>query len=250
MVRQTTKAVAVDGMGGDQAPHVPVLGALQAAKSGIRVNIFGDAFKIERLLGNEYPQWQSLEIFITNTTEIIRMDEEPAKAVRKKTYSSLVKAVQSVAIGDSCGVVSAGNSGAMMVASALNLGRADDVKRPAIGGFMPSFSKVNSSAFCLDLGANVDCKPEYLLQFAHMGIDAVTCGNEQKKPSVGLLSNGSEDCKGSALVKETHNLLVASNLNFIGNVEPQEVLSGYCDVVVTDGFTGNIFLIYPLIILY
>ena len=236
--------IAVDAMGGDYAPHAIVYGAFNAARRGISVSLFGDLIQITsklEQLAHKYKlaSWQSLPITIVHTSQKISMHDEPSRAVMHKKDSSLVKAVQTVADGKALAIVSAGNSGAALVAGTLILGRVDGILRPAIGDFLPTQS---GSIFCMDLGANTDCKPEYLEQFAIMGHAYVRLMKGIEKPRIALLSNGAEAYKGSLLVKQAYELLKESGLNFVGNVESREMFEDQADVIVCDGFVGNVLL--------
>ena len=235
--------VALDAMGGDHAPAETVAGAVQAAREyGIGVYLVGREDAIRAELAKH--DTQGLDLPIVHTDEIIPMDEhDPAEAARSKRNSSMVKAVQLVRDGSAVGAVSAGNSGAMMAASLLTLRRIKGVDRPALGGMLPTKS---GSCLVIDMGANTDCKPEYLRQFALMGSLYMQRIFSVRSPRVGLLSNGEEEGKGNAQVKEAHDLLKASaqmlGLNFIGNVEGRDIPAGSADVVVCDGFVGNVVL--------
>lgn len=231
--------IAVDAMGGDFAPRSSVYGALQAARKKIPVQLFGDESHIVALLDDAYHRWRTLPISVVHCTESIEMSDEPVQAVVRKKDSSLVQAFKAVAAGKASAVVSAGNSGAALVAGSLILKKVPGLLRPAIGDFLPT---QQGKIFCLDLGANVDCKPEYLLQFALMGSAYVSVVEGIDTPRVALLSNGAEPAKGSRLVKQTHEVLAKSTLNFVGNVEPSEMFNGHVDVLVCDGFAGNIML--------
>lgn len=236
--------IAVDAMGGDYAPQAIVCGAFNAARRGISVSLFGDSAHITLLLEqlaakNNLSSWQILPISLVHTQSTITMHDEPSRAVMHKKDSSLVKAVQAVAHGQANAVVSAGNSGAALVAGTLLLGRVDGILRPAIGDFLPTKS---GSVFCIDLGANVDCKPEYLEQFAIMGHAYVCLLKGMERPRIGLLSNGVEPYKGSLLVKQAYDRLKGSALNFVGNIESRELFDDQADVIVCDGFVGNILL--------
>lgn len=236
--------IAVDAMGGDYAPHAIVYGAFNAARRGISVSLFGDESQITHILeqlAHQYKldTWQSLPIQIVHTSQKITMHDEPSRAVLHKKDSSLVKAMQAVADGRASAVISAGNSGAALVAGTLILGRVDGVLRPAIGDFLPTQS---GSVFCMDLGANTDCKPEYLEQFAIMGHAYVGLMKGIENPRIALLSNGAEAYKGSLVVKQSYELLKNSGLNFVGNVESREMFQDHADVIVCDGFVGNVLL--------
>src|SRR5919199_6093864 len=214
-------------MGGDQAPREIVAGALEAAHDGIDVALYGP----NGLETHGLP--------LVHAPDTIEMAEKPAEAVRAKPDSSLVAAVRAVAAGDADAVLSAGNTGAMLAAGLLHLRRVPGVLRPAIAVPIPARDGVS---VLLDAGANADAKAENLLQFAHMGaiFSAEILG--VANPEVRLLSIGEEDEKGNQLTLEAHELLRASDLRFAGNAESRDLLRGAADVVVTDGFTGNIVL--------
>ena len=219
--------VAIDALGGDNAPDEVILGALDAAAEGIAVTLYGPA----GLDTHGLP--------LVEAADHIEMAEKPAEAVRAKPDSSLVAAVRAVADGEADAVLSAGNTGAMLAAGMLYLRRIPGVMRPAIAVPIPARE---GPSVLLDAGANADARAEHLLQFAHMG--SIFCREllEIPNPDVRLLSIGEEDEKGNALTLEAHALLRASDLNFTGNLESRELLRGAADVVVTDGFTGNITL--------
>jgi phosphate acyltransferase len=219
--------VAVDALGGDNAPLEVILGALDAAAGGVEVTLFGPA------------GLDTCGLPLRETTEVIEMADKPADAVRAKPDSSLVAAVRSVAEGAADAVVSAGNTGAVLAAGLLHLRRLPGVMRPAIAVPIPAREGVS---VLLDAGANADARAEHLLQFAHMG--AIFCQEllDVPNPDVRLLSIGEEDEKGNSLVLDAHALLRGSDLNFAGNIESRELLRGTADVVVTDGFTGNVAL--------
>jgi len=220
--------VAVDALGGDNAPGEVVLGALDAAAAGIDVVLYGPA----GLDTHGLP--------LVEATEVIDMADKPAEAVRAKPDSSLVAAVRAVAADDADAVVSAGNTGAMLAAGLLHLRRLPGVMRPAIAVPIPARQ---GPSVLLDAGANADARPDHLLQFAHMGavFSAELLG--VRDPEVRLLSIGEEDEKGNQLTLEAHQLLRDdASLNFKGNAESRDLLRGAADVVVTDGFTGNVAL--------
>jgi len=220
--------VAVDALGGDNAPGEVILGALEAAGGGIEVTLFGPA---------------GLETYglpLVETTDVIEMADKPADAVRAKPDSSLVAAVRAVADGDADAVVSAGNTGAMLAAGLLHLKRLPGVMRPAIAVPIPARQ---GPSVLLDAGANADARPEHLLQFAHMGAIFSEELLDVRSPDVRLLSIGEEEEKGNQLTLEAHRLLREDGrLNFGGNAESRDLLRGAADVVVTDGFTGNVAL--------
>ena len=242
--------VAVDAMGGDNDPQAAVRGALEAAlKDGIRVLLVGDRERLQALS----EEWRrALPDNATRAADVLRshveivpagsvigMDEHPAQAVRSKKDASVVVATRLVAEGRAQAAVSAGNSGATLAAALLTVGRIRGVARPAIGATFPT---PTISTFLLDIGGNVDCKPLWLLQFGVMGSIYARLMMGVDDPRVGLLSNGEEAEKGSELVQEAHRLLSSARLRFVGNVEGRDVFNGSCDVVVTDGFTGNVVL--------
>jgi glycerol-3-phosphate acyltransferase PlsX len=222
-----TARIAVDAMGGDRGPDEIVTGALAARGPGIEPILFGDASIDAR----------GLEL--SATTDVIEMDEKPAEAVRAKPDSSLVASVRAVAEGKADAVVSAGNTGAMLAAGLLELRRIPGVMRPAIAVPIPGR---RGPSVLLDCGANADARPEHLLQFGMMGSVFAEEILDVRNPEVRLLSIGEEPEKGNQLTLEAHELLAASDLNFKGNTEGREILAGAADVVVTDGFTGNVTL--------
>ncbi len=231
--------IAVDVMGGDYAPQEAIKGALAAAQKGVPLLLFGNQDKIMPLLAQYCPRWRSLPIELVHCSDIVDMDEDPLRGMLRKKDSSIVRGLQAVKSGKAQAFVSAGNSGAVMAAATIVVGRVPGVIRPAIGSFLPT---TNGSFFCLDLGANPDCKPEYLVQFAYMGYAYVRIIKQIAQPRVALLSNGHESYKGSVLIKSTFDLLSQTDLEFIGNIEARDIFSGNVDVVVTDGFTGNVLL--------
>ena len=219
--------IAVDALGGDRAPHEIVAGALDAAADGIEVLLFGPA-------GTETRGLPLIE-----TTGLIEMHEKPTEAVRAKPDSSLVAAHVAVADGRADAVVSAGNTGAMLAAGLLHLRRIPGVLRPAIAVPIPT---QRGPSVLLDSGANADARPEHLLQFAYMGAIFAQEILGIERPEVRLLSIGEEPEKGNQLTLEAHELLAGSDLHFAGNAESRDLLAGAADVVVCDGFTGNVAL--------
>ncbi len=219
--------VAVDAMGGDRAPDEIVAGAADAASSELQPVLYGSS----SLDSNGLP--------LVETTGVIEMEESPVEAVRAKPESSLVKAVRAVADREADAVVSAGSTGAALAASLLHIRRLPGVHRPAIAVVIPARE---GPTVLIDSGANADARPEHLLQFAHMGVVFAEEILGIENPSVRLLSIGEEDEKGNQLTLETHALLGESDLRFLGNTESRRLLEGDSDVVVTDGFTGNIAL--------
>jgi glycerol-3-phosphate acyltransferase PlsX len=219
--------IAVDAMGGDRGPEEIVAGALASASEGVQPVIVGPR-------GLDTGGLQLIE-----APEVIGMEEKPTEAVRAKPGSSLVVACRTVAEGTADAVVSAGNTGAMLAACLLELRRIPGVRRPAIAVTIPAR---RGPTVLLDSGANADARPEDLLQFAHMGVVFAEEILDVSNPEVRLLSIGEEPEKGNALTQEAHELLAASGLNFAGNTEGRDLLAGAADVVVTDGFTGNVAL--------
>jgi glycerol-3-phosphate acyltransferase PlsX len=231
--------IAVDAMGGDHAPHAIVAGAVQAAREyGAGVVLVG----IEQSIAEElkkYPDAASLPVEIRNATQVVDMLDSPATVFRRKKDSSIRVANELVKQGEAVGVISAGSTGAAMATSLFVLGPLEGVERPAIATMMPT---VTGTCIVLDVGANVDCKPNHLLQFAIMGEVFAKYLLRNPNPKVGLLSIGEEATKGNELTKEAFKLLTETALNFIGNVEGRDVMSGKADVVVCDGFIGNVVL--------
>ena len=220
--------VAVDALGGDRAPGEVVAGALEAAADGIAVTLFGPS----GLDTHGLP--------LVECSEVIGMAEKPGEAVRAKPGSSLVAAVRAVGAGEADAVLSAGNTGAVLAAGLLHLRRLPGVLRPAIAVPIPARQ---GPSVLLDAGANADARPEHLLQFAHMGAVFSQEVLGVSRPEVRLLSIGEEDEKGNQLTLEAHRLLRADDrLAFAGNAESRELLRGAADVVVADGFTGNVAL--------
>jgi glycerol-3-phosphate acyltransferase PlsX len=225
--------IAVDAMGGDHGPDEVVRGARMAVESGVKLVLVGRLDSIEPLfeMANELP--------IVDAPDVIGMHESPT-VISKRPDSSLARAIAMVSSGDADGAVSAGNSGAIMAGALLNWGRQSGVLRPAYGGEMPTR---DGHTFILDIGANADVKPEYLLQFAVMGAAYMQVEHGMRYPRIGLLSNGTEDGKGTAIIKEAHELLQRqTDMNYAGNIEANQVFEGAVDICVTDGFTGNILL--------
>lgn len=235
----TRTVIALDAMGGDFAPDEVVLGAAAVASPFLTVRLAGRPDEIERCLAGANPaSRQYLEI--VEAFEVIGFNEEPAKAVRGKTDSSMVIACREVVEGRADGVVSAGNTGAMLVAALLNLKRIKGLKRPGLCAVLPTPGK---PTIFIDVGANAEVRPVHLLEFANMASIFAQDVLEVPNPSVGLVSIGEESIKGNELVLEAHRLMAASRyLNFYGNVEGRDILGNVVDVVVTDGFTGNVCL--------
>lgn len=231
--------IAVDAMGGDNGPAVIIDGALAGARAQrAKVLLVGNVSDIEAGLG--LVKTTGVDIEIVEATDVITMADHPAQAVRRKPQSSINVALRLMADGKADAMISAGNSGAVMAASLLVLGRVRGIERPAIASYIPT---VKGKSLLLDLGAVTDPKPSNLVQFAEMGEVYVERILNVKNPTIGLLSNGEEPTKGNALVQQVHLLLAArDDLNFVGNVEGKDVTMGTVDIVVTDGFTGNVAL--------
>jgi glycerol-3-phosphate acyltransferase PlsX len=234
--------IALDAMGGDFAPLSTVEGAILAAKeSGHKILLVGP----EKVLAEEISKYakrynvSSLNIEIINATEVISMDDHPAKAVRQKKDSSLSVCAKLVADGKADAFVSMGNSGAVMTAALFYLGRIDGVLRPAISTAFPT---MNSHCIIADVGANVDCKPEHLLQFGIMASLFFEKVSGTKRPRVGLVSIGEESTKGNELTLAALDLLKKVDINFIGNIEGRDIPKSNVDVVICDGFVGNVIL--------
>jgi len=232
--------IAIDAMGGDHAPGEIVAGAIRAREElDVEVLLVGDLEKIEASLQN-HPTSLLPEIVAAEGT--IEMGEEPLNALRRKPKASINVAMELVKQGKADAVVSAGHSGAAMAAALLRLGRLPGIDRPAIGAVLPTIVP-GKPVIILDVGANVDCRPKFLEQFAMMGMiySQHVLGIEQ--PKVGLLNIGEESCKGNELALRTHQLLEENpDIPFLGNAEGRDVLSGQFDVVVCDGFVGNVLL--------
>ncbi|BCD59735.1 MULTISPECIES: phosphate acyltransferase PlsX [unclassified Nitratiruptor] len=229
--------IAIDAMGGDFGPYPIIEGTLLALRENpeFKAILVGDKEKIHSLIPhNKYNN----RIEIVHAEDVIRMDEAATEALKRKE-SSIYKAVELVRIGEAEGVVSAGHSGATMSLATLRIGRLKHVSRPAIATLMPTYK--NKKSLVLDVGANVDCKPEHLFEFGVMGEAYATAIMNVNKPKVGLLSNGEEETKGNELTKNTFKML-KSLPTFIGNVEGNNIFDGSVDVIVCDGFTGNIVL--------
>lgn len=232
--------VAIDCMGGDHGPHVTVPAALTFLRAQPEVNIvlvgLEDAIRIE-LKAHKAEIGPRLRI--RHASEVVTMDESPALALRNKKDSSMRIAVDLVKTGEANACVSAGNTGALMATSRFVLKMLPGIDRPAIAGVLPT---MRGRTYVLDLGANVDCAPEHLVQFAIMGSALVAAVEHKAHPSVGLLNIGEEAIKGNEVVKQAADMLRASAINFAGNVEGDDIFKGKTDVVVCDGFVGNVAL--------
>lgn len=229
--------IAVDAMGGDRAPEVVVRGALEAASEwGLDIILVGHRDAIESALGDSPGR---ARIHVHHCTETILMGESPVKAVRQKKDSSIRVAFGLLKKGEADAVVSAGNSGAILAAAVQTLGRIKGVERAA---FVSIFPGVEGDVVLIDVGANVDCRPMHLFQFGIMAHSFALSCLEMKDPAIGLLSVGQEGGKGNEQVRKAHDLFTASRLNFAGNVEGRDILSGKFQIIVCDGFVGNVVL--------
>ncbi|MFH1858184.1 MAG: phosphate acyltransferase PlsX [Candidatus Omnitrophota bacterium] len=230
--------VAVDGMGGDHAPEVVVEGALLAVREyqDLEVVLVGRRDLLTRELSKAEPHPR---IYIHHAAEVVEMAESAAKSVRKKRDASIIVAADLVRQKAAEAVVSAGHTGASVVATTLSWGLLEGIDKPGIAIAYPTLS---GASVLIDIGANIDAKPEHLLQYAIMGSIFANVILRKEAPRVGLLNIGEEESKGPDFMKETHRLLGGSPLNFIGNVEGRELFLGNVDVIVCDGFVGNIVL--------
>jgi glycerol-3-phosphate acyltransferase PlsX len=230
--------VAVDAMGGDNAPGIEIEGALAAARRwGVSIILVGDRARIEDCLA-QHPA-KGLDIQVHHASEVVGMHDSASDAVRKKKDSSIRVAFELVRNGEAHAVVSAGNSGATMAAGMFLLKRIAGIDRPAIATILPN---MKDQTIVLDAGGNVDCKPLHLAQFATMGEVYANSVMGKSRARVGLLANGEEESKGNELVREAHRLLKDSALNYAGFVEGRDIFNGKVDVVVCDGFVGNVVL--------
>jgi glycerol-3-phosphate acyltransferase PlsX len=230
--------IAVDAAGGDYAPHEIVKGCIKAAQEfDVEIALVGNKELLHVMVGRYL---KKLPITIVDAPQTIEFTEHAVRAIRNKPESSIVVGINLLKEGKADAFVSAGHSGAVFAAALLLLGKIETISRPAIGCFI----NVNPDkiAFLIDAGANVECRPEHLLWFAHLGSLYVSQIYGIEHPRIGLLSNGQEETKGSELVVETHKLLKNTRLNFIGNIEGHDIMRGTAEVIVTDGFTGNIVL--------
>jgi len=231
--------IAIDAMGGDHAPAVMIDGALAAARHlDLELALVGPTALLEEALA-KHPDASTLPISIVEAPDVIGMADTPAAALRRKPRASIRVAAELVASGDAGALVSAGHTGATVMATHGAFGMIPGVDRPALATTIPTRAR---PAVLLDAGASVECRPQHLLQFAIMGSVYARLALTIERPRVGLLSIGEEASKGNELTRDAHRLLKASALNFIGNVEGREIYSGVADVIVCDGFTGNVVL--------
>ncbi|MDR3299817.1 MAG: phosphate acyltransferase PlsX [Candidatus Accumulibacter sp.] len=232
-----TVTVAIDCMGGDHGPEVTVRAALEFVRKheDVRAILVGIEEKIRPFLSNA----DESRLVLRHASEVVTMDESPAFAIRTRKDSSMRVALNLVRDGEADVCVSAGNTGALMAISRFVLKMLPGIDRPAICAVLPTIS---GHVHVLDLGANVDCSPEHLLQFAIMGVSLVGAIEHRERPSVGILNIGEEEIKGNDVVKRAAELLKDSGLNFVGNVEGDDLYKGETDVIVCDGFVGNVAL--------
>jgi glycerol-3-phosphate acyltransferase PlsX len=231
--------IVLDAMGSDTHPGPEVAAALAASQAyGDEIILVGKEELLKPMLKGQ-PEGGAGKVRIVHAPEVLEMTDKPAENARRKAQNSMAIGMNLLRAGEAEAFVTAGNTGGALANGLFHIGRIRGVKRPALAGLFPV-----KGGYCVvaDLGANAECKPEYLLQFAQMGSAYAQKLFNIPSPRVGLLSNGEEAGKGNYLVKETYPLLAASGLNFIGNVEGKELFGGQADVVVTDGFTGNILL--------
>jgi glycerol-3-phosphate acyltransferase PlsX len=231
--------IALDAMGGDYAPAVNIEGAIEIVSDydDIDIILVGDDSVLSRELDSR--RFPPNRISIKHASQVVMMDESPAVAIRKKKDSSIRKAVELVKNGEADAFVSAGHSGVVMATALLIIGTSEVVDRPAIAAIMPT---LKAPFVLIDAGANIHCKPYNLLQFALMGSTYCRFILERSEPKVALISTGEEATKGNELTKETFKLLKEADINFIGNVDGKDIFTGEVDVIVCDGFTGNVIL--------
>ncbi len=233
--------IAIDAMGGDYAPDAIVHGGIEAVRSGkgdYEVVLVGDRYKIETYLSRHF-RVQDLPISIRHASQKIEMGEIPTTALKKKPDASINVAMELHKSKEVDAVVSAGHTGAVMASAFFNLGRIEGVRRPAIGSLVPHEHGVT---MLIDVGANLECKPAHLVQFGIMGNMYMKNVYNIPEPKVGLLNIGEEENKGKEVIQEAYKLLTKSKLNFVGNIEGRDVMSGKVDVIVCEGFTGNVVL--------
>lgn len=234
--------IAVDAMGGDYAPEQIVEGAILAVKQfDCEIVLVGDQVKVQKVLDEKFPKWRENRLSIHHASDVINMGEHPSVAVRRKKDSSIVVATRLVKEGQCDAVVSAGNTGAAATSALFILGRIKGIERPCIATPIPTGK--GGVTLLLDSGANVDCKPKHLSQDALMGAVYAQCVWKKQNPKVGLLNIGEEATKGNEQAQQTYPILKSmKTINFIGNAEGRDIPTGKFDVVVCDGFVGNIVL--------
>jgi len=234
------RRVAVDAMGADRGPEEIVRGAIQAATcESLDVTLVGPQAQVEAIVDAELRRLPAVKghVSVVNATEIVGMTDQPSVVARGKRNSSIVVGLTLIKSGAADAFVSAGNSGAVMAAALFTLGRIKGIERPAIATIFPTLS---GKTLLIDAGANVDCKPVWLLQFARMGAAYMERVFSIESPRIALLSNGEEESKGSQLIQDSYKLLKESGLNFVGNLEGKDIPRCVAHVLVTDGFTGNV----------
>jgi len=232
--------IVVDAMGGDRAPAIVVDGSVQAAQDlGLEIILVGQRAAVEAELARH--NTTGLGLTVHHASQVIEMDEHPAAAVKAKKDSSLVVGMELIKRQEADAFFTAGNSGGALAAALFRLGRIKGIKRPALSTIFPSQTP-QGYCFVLDIGANADCRPEYLVQFALMGSAYAERVLGVPNPRVAIVSNGEEEGKGNELVQKTVPLLKAGNFNFVGNAEGKDIPWGHADVIVTDGFTGNVII--------
>lgn len=230
--------IAVDAMGGDNAPKAVVLGGLKAAaeRKDVTIMFYGDEEAIKAEIEGPTPE----NVEIIHAADKILSEDDPVRAVRTKRESSMVMAARAVRNGEADALISAGNTGALLTAGLLVVGRMKGVERPALMAALPNLANIGDSVLLIDCGANAESKASYLNQYAIMATAYARAVLKKAAPSVGLLNNGTEENKGNDLTKEAFGLLKANDqINFTGNIESREILNGVSDIVVADGFTGN-----------
>ncbi|MDD5006040.1 MAG: phosphate acyltransferase PlsX [Candidatus Omnitrophica bacterium] len=232
--------IAVDAMGGDYAPKVVIQGVAEAVRDyGLDILLVGDSYKIEEEI-KKIKNFPRDKVKIIHTEEVVDMDDSPTASVRKKKNSSISVGINLIKSKEAEAFVSAGNTGAAVCAATLYLGLLPGIERPGIAILFPTLKGIS---LVVDVGANIDPKPLHLLQYAIMAEAYYRYVlNHKDRPTVGLLNVGEEATKGTEFVKETHHLLSQSKLNFIGNVEGKEIFSGNCNIIVCDGYVGNVAL--------
>jgi glycerol-3-phosphate acyltransferase PlsX len=224
--------VILDAMGGDYAPEEIIKGAIEASEENkTEIVLVGNKTQIQSLMPAQSPL-----ISIVHAPEVIRFDEHPTRAVRTKKHSSLVVGLNMLRNDPEAAFVSAGSTGAVVSASVFTLGKIKNLYRPALAVHLPTPARFS---LLLDVGANADCKPAFLMNFAQMGKIYMEKIHNVLNPRIGLLTTGEEKSKGNRLARETHKLLDESGLNFIGNIEGKDIATGVVDIIITDGFTGN-----------
>jgi len=229
-------SIGVDLMGGDFAPSAAIEGCLIALSRGVRITAFGDSDATSELRRKT----DSADLEVRVCTQRVTFDDSPVAALRGKPDSSIRRGIESVKAGDTAAFVSAGSTGALVAGGVLFLGRSEGVDKPCLAMVLPT--KTRKGVLVLDLGASADVRPETLLQFAVMGDIYAKGVLGWESPRVGLLNIGTEPEKGSLMARKAHSLLASAPLRFVGNIEARDVFDGVADVVVTDGFTGNVFL--------